>query len=464
MPDHSERGDNTSNAARDIAWHLHPFTNMRRLESEGPLVITGGRGIHVTDEAGREYIDAMAGLWCVSLGFSEKRLAEAAYRQMLELPYASTFGQRSHPTAITLAEKLIALMPVPMSKVFFNNSGSEANDTAVKLVWYYNNAIGRPRKKKIIARMKGYHGSTIGSASLAGLPFMHMDFDLPIAGIRHTDCPAYYRGAKPGETEEDFSTRMAENLDELIQREGPDTVAAFIAEPVQGSGGVVVPPRGYFAKVQEVLRKHDVLFIADEVICGFGRTGNMFGCETFAIAPDIMTVAKSLSSAYLPISATIINETIYQGLASNSEKLASFTHGFTYSGHPVCAAVALETLKIYEERDILGHVRKVAPRFQAGLQQFVQHPLVGDVRGVGLMAGLELVRDKATKQPFDAKAGVGAFFEESAHAEGLLMRGRGEQLVLSPPLIITEAEMEDLLARLGRALDATAAFVRRSEL
>jgi 4-aminobutyrate---pyruvate transaminase len=459
MPDHPEHGDNATNAARDIAYHLHPFTNMRRLESDGPLVITSGRGIHVSDEAGREYIDAMGGLWCVSLGFSEKRLAEAAYRQMLELPYASTFGQRSHPTAIALAEKLIALMPVPMSKVFFNNSGSEANDTAVKLVWYYNNAIGRPRKKKIIARMKGYHGSTIGSASLAGLPFMHMDFDLPIAGIRHTDCPAFYRGAKPGESEEDFSARMAENLDALIEREGPDTVAAFIAEPVQGSGGVVVPPRGYFAKIQEVLRKHDVLFIADEVICGFGRTGNMFGCETYGIAPDIMTVAKSLSSAYLPISATIINETLYQGLASNSEKLASFTHGFTYSGHPVCAAVALETLKIYEERDLIGHVRTIAPRFQAGLRRLLDHPLVGDVRGVGLMAGVELVRDKATKQPFDAKAGVGAYFEERAREYGLIMRGRGEQLVMAPPLIITEAEIDDMLGRLGRALDETEAFV-----
>ena len=464
MPDQSEHGGNVTNAARDIAWHLHPFTNMRRLESEGPLVITKGSGIHVTDESGRNYIDAMAGLWCVSLGFSEQRLAEAAYRQMLELPYASTFGQRSHPTVIALAEKLIGLMPVPMSKVFFNNSGSEANDTAVKLVWYYNNAIGRPRKKKIIARMKGYHGSTIAAASLAGLPYMHLDFDLPIAGIRHTDCPAYYRAGKPGESEDDFSTRMAENLDALIEREGPDTVAAFIAEPVQGSGGVVVPPRGYFAKVQEVLRKHDVLFIADEVICGFGRTGNMFGCETFAIAPDIMTVAKSLSSAYLPISATIISEAVYQGLASNSEKLASFTHGFTYSGHPVCAAVALETLKIYEERDLIGHVRRMAPRFQAGLRQLLDHPLVGDVRGEGLMAGLELVRDKATKQPFDAKAGVGTFFEQCAHEQGLLMRGRGEMLVLSPPLIITEAEIDELLVLLRGALDATWAYVRRSEL
>jgi 4-aminobutyrate--pyruvate transaminase len=458
--DHAKAPANDSAAARDIAYHLHPFTNMHRLESEGPFVITRGDGIRVFDDQGRSYIDAMAGLWCTSLGFSEKRLAEVAYRQMLELPYASTFGQRSHPTVIALAEKLISLMPVPMSKVFFNNSGSEANDTAAKMVWYYNNAIGRPRKKKIIGRMKGYHGITVASGSLCGLPYVHQDFDLPIPNIRHTDCPHFYRYGKLGETEDDFATRMAENLDALIQREGPDSVAAFIAEPVQGAGGVIIPPRTYFAKVQEVLRRYDVLFIADEVICGFGRTGNMFGCETFDIQPDIMTVAKALSSAYLPISATVINDKVYQGLAANSDKVASFTHGFTYSGHPVCAAVALETLKIYQERGLIGHVQKISPRFLAGVRQFADHPLVGEVRAVGLMAGIELVRDKATKTPFDAKAGVGNFFEQRAYEAGILMRGRGEQLVLSPPLIITESEIDDLLSRLGRALDATAEMVK----
>jgi 4-aminobutyrate---pyruvate transaminase len=450
---------NASLSARDIAYHMHPFTNARRLESEGPFVITRGEGIRIFDEEGRDYIDALAGLWCASLGFSEKRLAEAAYEQMLELPYASTFGQRSHPTVIELAEKLISLMPVPMSKVFFNNSGSEANDSAAKLVWYYNNAIGRPRKKKIIGRMKGYHGITIGAGSLCGLPYVHKDFDLPIANVRHTDCPHFWRYGKPGESEEDFASRMAENLDELIEREGPGTVAAFIAEPVQGAGGVVIPPRTYFAKIQEVLRKHDVLFIADEVICGFGRTGNMFGCETFGIEPDIMTCAKALSSAYLPISATVINEKLYQGLATQADKNGSFIHGFTYSGHPVCAAVALETLNIYEERDIVGHVRKISPRFLAGVRRFADHKLVGEVRAIGLMAGIELVSDKTTKQPFDANAGVGVFFEERALEHGLVMRGRGEQLVMAPPLIITEAEIDDLLGRFARALDETATFV-----
>jgi 4-aminobutyrate---pyruvate transaminase len=343
--------------------------------------------------------------------------------------------------------------------VFFNNSGSEANDTAAKIVWYYNNAIGRPRKKKIIGRMKGYHGITVASGSLCGLPFVHQDFDLPIPNVRHTDCPHYWRYGKPGETEEDFATRMAESLDALIEHEGPATVAAFIAEPVQGAGGVVIPPRTYFAKIQEVLRRHDVLFIADEVICGFGRTGNMFGCETFGITPDILTCAKALSSAYLPISATVINDKVYQGLAAQADKNGSFIHGFTYSGHPVCAAVALETLKIYQERDIVGHVRTISPRFLAGVRRFADHALVGEVRAIGLMAGLDLVRDKATKQPFDAKPGVGAYFEERAREHGLIMRGRGEQLVLSPPLIITEAEIDDLLGRLARALDETETYV-----
>ncbi|HET6194163.1 MAG TPA: aspartate aminotransferase family protein [Acetobacteraceae bacterium] len=450
---------NDSLSARDIAYHMHPFTNARRLESEGPFVITRGDGIRIVDEQGRDYIDALAGLWCASLGFSEKRLAEAAYRQMLALPYASTFGQRSHPMVIELAEKLISLMPAPMSKVIFNNSGSEANDTAAKIVWYYNNAIGRPRKKKIIGRMKGYHGITVAAGSLCGLPFVHQDFDLPIPNVRHTDCPHFWRYGKPGETEEDFATRMAENLDALIEREGPATVAAFIAEPVQGAGGVVIPPPTYFAKIQEVLRRHDVLFIADEVICGFGRTGNMFGCETFGIVPDILTCAKALSSAYLPISATVVNDRVYQGLATQADKNGSFIHGFTYSGHPVCAAVALETLNIYQERDIVGHVRAISPRFLAGVRRLAGHPLVGEVRAIGLMAGIELVRDKPTKAPFDAKAGVGAHFEERALAHGLIMRGRGEQLVLAPPLIITETEIDDMLARLARALDETESYV-----
>jgi 4-aminobutyrate--pyruvate transaminase len=446
---------------RDIAHQLHPYTNLRKHEAQGPLVITEGNGVIVRDDAGKSYIEGMAGLWSVALGFGEERLVEAAERQMRQLAFYHLFAHKSHEPSVDLAERLIGMMPVPMSKVFFNNSGSEANDTAAKIVWYYNNALGRHRKKKIVSRIKGYHGVTIASASLTGLPNNHLDFDLPIPNVRHADCPHYYRFGKPGESEEEFATRMAESLDALIQREGPDTVAAFIAEPVMGAGGVILPPRTYFEKVQAVLRKHDVLLIADEVICGFGRTGNMFGSETYGLKPDIVTIAKALSSSYLPISATIVSDAIYQALAGNSDRIGTFAHGYTYSGHPVCCAVALETLKIYEERDIVGRVRRLAPRFLDGLRRFADHPLVGEVRGVGLIGAVELVRDKATKQSFDSKQGVGALAAARAQEHGLIVRPLGDSVALCPPLVISEDEIDEMLRRLGRALDDTAAELKR---
>ncbi|HLJ64215.1 MAG TPA: aminotransferase class III-fold pyridoxal phosphate-dependent enzyme, partial [Stellaceae bacterium] len=300
--------------------------------------------------------------------------------------------------------------------------------------------------------MKGYHGVTIAAASLTGLPNNHRDFDLPLAQVRHADCPHHWRYAKEGESEEAFADRLAESLDRQIERENPATVAAFIAEPVMGAGGVIVPPAGYFEKIQKVLKKHDVLLIADEVICGFGRTGRMWGSQTFGLAPDIMTMAKALSSAYLPISATMISEEIYQTLVLQSERIGSFAHGFTYSGHPVACAVALETLKIYEERDILGHVRNVAPRFQAGLKRFADHPLVGEARGVGLIGALELVREKRTKTSFDPGLGVGALASDLALKHGLILRNLGDTLALCPPLIIKEAEIDEMFDRLGLAL------------
>jgi 4-aminobutyrate--pyruvate transaminase len=457
-----QRGN--SAASRDIAYHLHPYTHLKKHESDGPLIITEGKGIYVYDDAGKEYIEGLAGLWCTSLGFSESRLVDAATRQLKQLPYYHIFNHKAHEGAGELAERIIRLMPVPMSKVFFNNSGSEANDSAVKMVWYFNNARGRHRKKKIIARMKGYHGVTVASASLTGLPNNHRDFDLPIASIRHADCPHHYRFAKPVESEEDFATRLAESLEAQILREDPETVAAFIAEPVMGAGGVIIPPRTYFEKVQKVLKKYDVLLIADEVICGFGRTGNMFGSETYGLMPDIVTVAKALSSAYLPISATIINDELYQAFVAQSEKIGVFAHGFTYSAHPVACAVALETLKIYEERDILGHVRKVGPRLQEGLRRFASHPLVGEIRGVGLLAGVELVKDKASKAPFDPTQGVGAIFAARAQEHGLIVRAMVDSVALCPPLIITADEVEEMLHRFGRALADTAAAVARMGL
>ena len=360
--------ETTTSRNRNTAYQLHPFTNLSRHETEGPLVITGGKGVYVYDESGQEYLEGLAGLWCTALGFGETRLVEAAHRQMRRLPYYHQFGGKANDVAIALAERLLRLAPVPMSKVFFNNSGSEANETAIKLVWYYNNALGRPRKKKIISRLRAYHGVTLGAASLTGLAIGHRDFDLPIPQVRHADCPYPFRYAKPGESEEDFATRLAESLDLQIQREDPDTVAAFIAEPVMGAGGVLVPPRTYFEKIQPVLRKHDVLLIADEVICGFGRTGRMFGTETFGLRPDIMTMAKALTSGYLPLSATLISDEIYRACVRQSDKIGLFAHGYTYTGHPASCAVALESLDIFEERDLLGHVGRVGPQLQAGLR------------------------------------------------------------------------------------------------
>ena len=450
-----------SAASRDIAYHLHPYTNLKKQESDGPLVITAGKGIHVFDESGKDYIEGMSGLWCTSLGFSEERLVEAATRQMRRLPFYHAFNQKAHDLAGALAEQLVEMMPVPMSKAFFNNSGSEANDTAVKLVWYYNNALNRPRKKKIIGRLRGYHGVTVASASLTGLAANHRDFDLPIANVRHADCPHHYRYGRDGESEDAYADRLAQSLDDQIRREDPDTVAAFIAEPVMGTGGVLVPPATYFSKIQEVLRRHDVLLIADEVICGFGRTGNMFGSETFGLKPDIVTVAKALSSAYLPISATIVSEPIYRALVAESEKIGVFAHGFTYSAHPVCCAVALETLAIYAERDILGHIRRMAPVLQDGLRRFADHPLVGEVRGVGLVAGIELVRDKATKAPFPAEAGLGALVQAKCQEHGVILRSMGDTIAFCPPLVIERDEIEEMLRRFERGLGEAADLVAR---
>ncbi|MFQ5776226.1 MAG: aspartate aminotransferase family protein [Kiloniellaceae bacterium] len=445
--------------ARDIASHLHPYTDARKHEEIGPLIITEGKGVYVYDNQGREYIEGLAGLWCTALGFGEERLVQAAAEQMRKLPYYHGFAHKAPLPAIELAEKLLEIAPVEMSKAFFANSGSEANDTVVKLVWYYNNALGRPEKKKIISRIKGYHGVTVASASLTGLPYNHRDFDLPIKNILHAGCPHHYRFAEPGEGEQDFATRLAAELERMILDEGPDTVAAFIGEPVMGAGGVIVPPRTYWDKIQPVLKKYDVLLIADEVICGFGRTGNMFGCQTYGIKPDIIALAKALSSAYLPISAVLISDPIYRVVADNTAKIGTFGHGFTYTGHPVPAAVALEAVKIYEERDIVGHVRRVAPALQDGLRRFADHPMVGEVRGVGLIAAAELVADRETKAPFDPPGTVGGYLAGRAQAHGLIVRNLQDTIAFSPPLVITEEQIEAMMERFGRALDETADWV-----
>jgi 4-aminobutyrate--pyruvate transaminase len=452
---------NTAASRRDQSFHLHPATNLRTVQTEGPFVITRGEGVYIYDDEGRRYLEGMSGLWCASLGFSERRLADAAYRQMCELPFYHSFAGKVPAISTELAERLVRMAPAGMGKVLFANSGSEANDTAIKLAWYVNNGLGRPQKKKIISRHRAYHGVTIATASLTGLAFAHDDFDLPIARILHTDSPYYYRGARAGESEEAFATRLADSLEQLILREGPDTVAAFFAEPVMGAGGVIVPPATYFDRIQPILKRYEILFVVDEVICGFGRTGNMFGTQTFNLQPDIITVAKAFSAGYLPISGTLMSNSLYDILVMQSDKLGIFGHGYTYSSHPVPAAVALETLKIYEERDIVAVVRRVGPRLQDAIRSYSGHPLIGDARGIGLIGAVELVRDKATKQSFNPKAGVAAYLVRRAQHHGVILRNMpGDVVAFCPPLIISEAEIDEMMGCFAKALDDTWGMVK----
>jgi 4-aminobutyrate---pyruvate transaminase len=451
----------TNLAVRDIETLVHPYTNLAAFRDSGPLVFERAKGVYVYDTEGRDYIEGMAGLWCTALGYGNEELVEAAATQMAKLPFAHLFSGRSHDPAIELAEKLKEIAPVPVSKVFFCNSGSEANDTQMKLVWYMNNALGRPRKKKIISRMRAYHGVTIAAASLTGLPANHADFDLPIANVVHADCPHYYRNALDGESEEDFATRLAVQLEELILAEDPDTVAAFIAEPVMGAGGVIVPPATYFEKIMPVCEKFDLLMIADEVITGFGRLGRMFGSEVVGFRPHAISVAKALSSAYLPIAGVLVPPRMYEAMLDESRKIGSFGHGFTYSGHPVAAAVALKTLEIYARDRIVEKAAAMIPHFLASLSRLGEHPLVGEARGLGLVGGLELVADKRTRRAFDPKAGVAAYCVGAAQAEGLIVRYlSGDTVSLCPPLVISVQELDLLFERLGRALDRTLAWAK----
>jgi 4-aminobutyrate--pyruvate transaminase len=453
----------SSAGRRDIAHHLHPYTQLRQLEQEGPLVIVCGDGVQVIDEQGRAYIEGMAGLWCASLGFSEKRLVDAAARQMSVLPYYHSFSGKVPGPVTELVETLMRWAPTPQlraGRVLFANSGSESNDTAFKLVHYYNNARGRPNKKKIIARDKGYHGVTAAAASMSGIPTMHQHFDLPLPGIVRVGCPHFYRFARDGETQAAFVERLLRELDDTILREGAETIAAFIAEPVQGAGGVIIPPPGYFEGVQKLLKRHDILFIADEVITGFGRLGQAFGSQVYGLEPDMLTVAKMMTSAYVPMSALYVSEAIYQTVADASAAVGTFGHGYTYSGHPLACAVALETLRIYESDDVIAHVREVAPRLQDGLRRFAGHPIVGDVRGLGLIGAIELAADPVKRQPFDPARGVGAYFGRRAQAHGLIVRVLGGDVIaFSPPLIISADEIDTMLERAGRALADTLAWV-----
>lgn len=442
--------------ARDVRSHVHPFTNLADHQASGPHIFDRGEGIYVFDDSGKRYIEGLAGLWCASLGFSEKRLVAAATRQMERLPFYHNFAHKAVEPAIDLAQFLVERAPtsMSMSKVFFTNSGSEANDTQLKLVRYYNNVRGRPEKKKIIARRGAYHGITLAAASLTGLQYAHDAFDVPINGVIHTDCPHYYHYGRDGESEEQFAERLANTLESQILAEGPETVAAFIAEPFLGAGGVILPPRGYFERIQQILRHYDILFIVDEVISGFFRTGDMFACETFGLQPDLISLAKALSAAYQPIGAVMMTGEIHDVLVEGSRKFGMFGHGFTYSGHPVPAAVALETQRIYESDGIGRHVKAVSPHFQRRLAALADHPLVGEARGIGLIGAVELVRDKGKRENFDRAARVAPWVVARALEHGLIVRALvNDTIAFCPPLIITDRQIDDMFDAMTLALD-----------
>ncbi len=450
--------------ARDVEAVLHPYSPIHKLRETGTVVIERGKGVYVYDTQGRPYIEGLAGLWCAGLGFGDEELVEAGIKQLRELPYYHLFGGKGTESSVELAEKLKEIAPVPISKVFFTSSGSEANDTQVKFAWYMNNARGRPNKKKIISRMKAYHGVTLMSASLTGLPNHHNGWDLPLDRVLHTDCPHYYRFGKDGESEAEFVARVVQSLRDLIEREGPDTIAAFIAEPVMGAGGVIIPPAGYYPAIQKVLDEHDIILIDDEVINGFGRTGNWWGCQTLNMTPTTISAAKQLTAAYAPLGAVMVPEDIYQAFVDQSARIGTFGHGFTYGGHPLSCAIGVKAIEIYQKRNILEHVRRMAPIFAARLKKVAEHPLVGEISCVGLIGAAELVADKRTKRSFDPKRAVGATFARILEGHGVILRALGDRIAFCPPMVINEAEINEMFDRFELALADTEAWVAKEEL
>ena len=446
--------------ALDAAHHMHPFTTGNDLNAKGARVITRSKGVYLTDSEGHEILDAMAGLWCVNLGYGRPEMGAVAARQMNELPYYNTFFQTTHVPAIALSAELAKLAPGDLNHVFFAGSGSEANDTNLRMVRTYWAEKGQPEKSHIISRKNGYHGSSVGSGSLGGMTYIHAQGGMPIPGIHHIGQPDWW--AEGGDmTPEDFGLMRARELEAKIEELGAENVAAFIGEPVQGAGGVVVPPSTYWPEIQRICRKHDILLIVDEVICGFGRTGNWFGSDTLGITPDIMTIAKGLSSGYAPIGGSIVSDKVAEVINA-----CEFNHGYTYSGHPVCAAVAMENLRIMQEEDILGHVRNVAmPALREALEALAEHPLVGGLNVCGMMASLPLTPHKESRAKFASEGGtVGYMCREHCFANNLVMRHVGDRMIISPPLVITPEEIAVFRKRAMLALDATYADLKSKDM
>ena len=449
--------------SRDIAFHMHPYTKPAMLAGAGPHIMAEGSGVFVHDESGNRFYEGMSGLWCTSLGFSEPELVKAAIAQFDRLPFYHSFAGKTVGPAIDLAEHLISIAPPAadgstFAKAFFCSSGSEANDTAMKMVWYFQAARGKPEKRKIISRRRGYHGVTMAAASMTALAYAQDGFGLPLDFVKHTSSPCFYNEGRAGESEADFARRCADELEALILEEGPDTVAALFAEPVMGAGGVVIPPDGYFTEIRRVLKKYDVLLVADEVICGFGRTGQMWGSQAMDVRPDMLTCAKALSSAYLPISAVLMSDRIYETLAGQADTLGIFGHGYTYSAHPVCAAVALRAQQLMQERDIVGHVRTLAPRFAERVRRMDRFDFIGNTRAIGLIGAMEFSADPATRRKFNPAVKIAAQAAAAIQEQGVILRALpGDIVGFCPPLVISEAELDDMFDRVDAAMDSFAA-------
>jgi L-2,4-diaminobutyrate transaminase len=440
----------------DRRYTFHPFTALADHERDGPpVVMVEGRGCRLTDDAGCEYIDAMAGLWCVNVGYGRTELAETMREQAETLSYCHAFSSMGSDKPALLAERLVGLAPGPMSKVFFGNSGSDANDTQVKLVWYYNNVRGKPAKKKIIARQRGYHGVTVMSGGITGLPGLHAGFDLPLPFVRHTTAPRRLWEGR-GLTDQEFTAKLVDDLEQLIAREGADTIGAMILEPIMGAGGVIAPPEGYHAAIEQVLRKNDILIIADEVISGFGRLGDMFGCDTLGLTPDLITVAKGLTSAYFPLSGCIVSEAVWRTIVEGGSKYGIFGHGYTYSSHPIGAAVALTNLDLIERDDLLGQVRARGAYLQQQLRAaLADHPMVGEVRGQALIAAVEYVRSKDPPEAFDPGLKVAPRIVKAALRRGIITRAlpSADTTSFSPPFVISDAEIDAVVSNMREAVD-----------
>jgi L-2,4-diaminobutyrate transaminase len=456
---------NSNLADLDRRYNFHPFTALSTHEANGPsIVMAGGKGVWLEDINGKRYLDGMAGLWCVNVGYGRKELAEAMRDQAETLSYCHAFSSMSSDKPALLAERLIESAPVPMSKVFFGNSGSDANDTQVKLVWYYNNVRGKPEKKKIISRRRGYHGVTVVSGSLTGLPFAHGGFDLPLPFVHHVS-PPHKLWEGHDLDDETFVGKLVDELEQLIEAEGADTIGAMIAEPVMGAGGVVVPPDGYFEAIQAVLKKHDILLIADEVICGFGRLGHRFGSEALNIKPDLITIAKGVTSAYFPLSGVMVSEEVWRTIVDGEKKFGAFGHGYTYSAHPIGAAVALANLDLIEQEGLIANAAARGRHLHSRLQDaFADFPMTGEIRGLGLVGAVEFLAKKDAPQAFDPNLKVGIRIAQKALENGVISRALPgfDALSFSPPLVISDDEIDTLINGVRAAADAVLSELRSS--